>query len=238
MVKETLAALADGTEEALLHLPTAVGEVARASGEDEPVVAAQLRALTPALRPPITLDPAVLRKRARFDVRFGILHRRPDLRRAFALGLAPPAGWPCWSLAAASASTSAAASRAMRERGTTRSTPASSARWRTILLDVRVEGQRGQPGGRGRGQALVHIGGEVHDLDVGGLAGGHHLVPARGERAVKLRPEQQVGTDQSHARHGGDRARRSADPRTDSGRPHICVTSTRPERASRDGALL
>ncbi len=92
VVKETLAALADGTEEALSHPPTAVGQVARASGEDEPVVAAQLRALTPALRPPITLDPAVLRQWARFDVRFGILHRPPDLRRAFALGLAPPAG--------------------------------------------------------------------------------------------------------------------------------------------------
>jgi putative hydroxymethylpyrimidine transport system substrate-binding protein len=92
VVRETLAALADGTEEALSHPPTAVGEIARVSGEDEPVVAAQLRALTPALRPPMRLDPAVLRKWARFDVRFGILDRPPDLRRAFALGLAPPAG--------------------------------------------------------------------------------------------------------------------------------------------------
>ncbi len=90
MVRETLATLADGTEEALSHPPTAVGEVARASGEDEPVVAAQLRALTPALSPPLRLDPAVLRKWARFDVRFGILDRPPDLRRAFAPGLVPP----------------------------------------------------------------------------------------------------------------------------------------------------
>jgi putative hydroxymethylpyrimidine transport system substrate-binding protein len=92
LVRDTLGALADGTEEALSHPPTAVGEVARASGEDEAVVAAELRALTPALRPPLRLDPVVLREWARFDVRFGILDHPPDLRRAFAPGLVAPAG--------------------------------------------------------------------------------------------------------------------------------------------------
>ena len=87
LVRDTLAALADGTEEALSHPPTAVGEIVGASGEDEATVAAQLRALTPALRPPLRLDPAVLRRWARFDVRFGILEQPPDLRRAFDTGL-------------------------------------------------------------------------------------------------------------------------------------------------------
>jgi putative hydroxymethylpyrimidine transport system substrate-binding protein len=89
LVKDTLAALADGTEEALSHPPTAVSEIARASGEDEATVAAQLRALTPALRPPIRLNPEVLREWARFDVRFGILERPPALGRAFDTRLAP-----------------------------------------------------------------------------------------------------------------------------------------------------
>jgi putative hydroxymethylpyrimidine transport system substrate-binding protein len=89
LVKDTLAALVDGTEEALSHPPTAVSEIARASGEDEATVAAQLRALTPALRPPIRLNPEVLREWARFDVRFGILERPPALGRAFDTRLAP-----------------------------------------------------------------------------------------------------------------------------------------------------
>ena len=87
LVRDTLAALADGTEEALSNPPTAVSEVAKASGEDEAVVAAQLRAITPALRPPLRLDPGALREWARFDVRSGILEHPPDLRRAFAPGL-------------------------------------------------------------------------------------------------------------------------------------------------------
>src|SRR5215213_8800526 len=41
LVRETVAALRDGTEEALSHPPTAVSEVAKASGEDEAVVRAQ-----------------------------------------------------------------------------------------------------------------------------------------------------------------------------------------------------
>jgi putative hydroxymethylpyrimidine transport system substrate-binding protein len=89
LVRDTLAALADGTDEALSHPPTAVGEISRASGDDEATVAAQLRALTPALRPAIRLNPSVLREWARFDVRFGILERPPDLRRAFDTRLAP-----------------------------------------------------------------------------------------------------------------------------------------------------
>ena len=86
LVRGTVAALRDGTEEALSDPPTAVSEVAKASGEDEDVVRAQFDALTPAFRPPLVLRRDALRAWARFDVRFGILGREPDLGRAFAGG--------------------------------------------------------------------------------------------------------------------------------------------------------
>src|SRR5215213_2930684 len=85
LVRDTVAALRDGTEEALSDPPTAVSELAKASGEDEAVVRAQFRALAPAFRPPLRLRRGALRAWARFDVRFGILGREPDLGRAFAL---------------------------------------------------------------------------------------------------------------------------------------------------------
>ena len=84
LVREMLAALRDGTRRALADPPAAVAEVAEASGEDEQVVGAQFDALAPAFRPPLRLDRAALAAWARFDVRFGILTRPPDLRRAFA----------------------------------------------------------------------------------------------------------------------------------------------------------
>ncbi len=84
LVRDTLAALRDGTREALSNPAKAVDEVTKASGEDEQVVRAQLEALAPAFRPPLRLDPGALEAWARFDVRFGILTRPPDLDRAFA----------------------------------------------------------------------------------------------------------------------------------------------------------
>ena len=83
LVEDLLAALADGTRVALADREAAVGELARASGADEPLVRAQLAAVAPALRPPVTLDREALEGWARFDARFGILGRRPDVDRAF-----------------------------------------------------------------------------------------------------------------------------------------------------------
>ncbi|MBN1529666.1 MAG: ABC transporter substrate-binding protein [Thermoleophilaceae bacterium] len=85
LVRDSLAALRDGTEEALADPPTAVAEIVKASGEDESVVRAQFRALETAFRPPLRLRRAALEAWARFDVRFGILEREPDIDRAFAL---------------------------------------------------------------------------------------------------------------------------------------------------------
>lgn len=84
LVRELVGALAEGTESALAHRPAAVREIARESGADEPLVAAQLEAVAPALAPPLRLDRGELRRWARFDARFGILERTPDVGRAFA----------------------------------------------------------------------------------------------------------------------------------------------------------
>ena len=79
-----------GTRTALADRDQTVEELVNASGADEGLVRAQLRAVAPALRPPIRLDLEELEAWARFDARFGILERRPDVSRLFR----PPASWP------------------------------------------------------------------------------------------------------------------------------------------------
>jgi putative hydroxymethylpyrimidine transport system substrate-binding protein len=86
VVDGVVEALADGVREVLRDPEPAVREIARAGSADEGLVRAQLRAVAPALRPPLRLDRSALEQWARFDVRFGILERRPDVDEAFALG--------------------------------------------------------------------------------------------------------------------------------------------------------
>ena len=50
-------------------------------------MAAQLRAVRPLLDPSLRLDRGVLEQWADFDARVGILPRRPDVARAFAVGV-------------------------------------------------------------------------------------------------------------------------------------------------------
>jgi putative hydroxymethylpyrimidine transport system substrate-binding protein len=83
LIDDVLATLADGTRAALAHRRRTVAELVDASGADESLVRAQLEAVAPALRPPIRLDRRALEGWARFDVRFGILKRRPNVRRIF-----------------------------------------------------------------------------------------------------------------------------------------------------------
>jgi len=83
LVDDLVDALAAGTEAALRDRRAAIREIAAESGADEPLVRAQLEAVAPALRPPLKLDTAQLRRWARFDERFGILRRAPDVNRAF-----------------------------------------------------------------------------------------------------------------------------------------------------------
>jgi NitT/TauT family transport system substrate-binding protein/putative hydroxymethylpyrimidine transport system substrate-binding protein len=83
MVRDLVAALAEGTEEALTDPGAAAREIAAKSGADQSLVDAQLRAVGTALRPPLRLDVRQLRRWARFDRRFGILRHAPDVGRAF-----------------------------------------------------------------------------------------------------------------------------------------------------------
>lgn len=89
MLRDALAAIADGTRTALSHRADAVNRIAQASAADRSLVRAELDAIAPALSPPVRLQPAALRGWAAFDVRFGILKRPPDLARAFDTSLAP-----------------------------------------------------------------------------------------------------------------------------------------------------
>ena len=82
---DLIAALGDGTRAALRDRGAAVADIARASDAKPDLVRAQLDAVAPALRPPLRLDASALRDWARFDARFGILKRPPDVRRAFDL---------------------------------------------------------------------------------------------------------------------------------------------------------
>jgi putative hydroxymethylpyrimidine transport system substrate-binding protein len=86
-VTDALRAIADGTESVLAHPGPAIDEIATAGGADRELVAAQMRAVRPALRPPLRLDRRALEGWASFAKRFGILKRRLDVDRAFALGL-------------------------------------------------------------------------------------------------------------------------------------------------------
>ena len=88
LLRDLLATLADGTRAALADRPAAVRAVASASDSDPALVAAQLAAVAPALRPPLVLRPAALDAWARFDARFGILGRPPDVDALFRTGLA------------------------------------------------------------------------------------------------------------------------------------------------------
>ena len=83
LVDDMLGAIAEGTETALRERGETVGTLVRASGADEPLIRARLRAVAPALEPPVQLDQAALEGWARFDVRFGILREAPDVGQAF-----------------------------------------------------------------------------------------------------------------------------------------------------------
>jgi NitT/TauT family transport system substrate-binding protein/putative hydroxymethylpyrimidine transport system substrate-binding protein len=83
LVDDMLGAIAEGTDTALRDRNETVDTLVRASGADEPLVRAQLRAVAPALELPVELDQAALEGWARFDARFGILRKEPDVSQAF-----------------------------------------------------------------------------------------------------------------------------------------------------------
>jgi putative hydroxymethylpyrimidine transport system substrate-binding protein len=83
LVDDMLGAIAEGTGTALRDRDETVDTLVRASGADEPLIRAELRAVARALEPPVELDQAALEGWARFDARFGILREPPDVSRAF-----------------------------------------------------------------------------------------------------------------------------------------------------------
>jgi putative hydroxymethylpyrimidine transport system substrate-binding protein len=82
-IDDALAAIHHGTVDAVHDRAATIDRIAKASGADEELVRAQLDAVAPALLPPVVLDRAALEGWARFDARFGILKRPPDVDRAF-----------------------------------------------------------------------------------------------------------------------------------------------------------
>lgn len=87
MVEGVVRALADGTEAVLEDPAAAVRDIVQAGGGDEPLVRAQVEAVAPVQRPPLVLDREAVEAWADWDVRFGILERRPDLDETFEFGL-------------------------------------------------------------------------------------------------------------------------------------------------------
>jgi len=87
LYRDLTAALAAGTRAALADRPAAVAEVAAAADADEGLIADQLAAVAPALRPPLLLDRDALAAWAAFDARFGILAAEPDVDALFDLTL-------------------------------------------------------------------------------------------------------------------------------------------------------
>jgi NitT/TauT family transport system substrate-binding protein/putative hydroxymethylpyrimidine transport system substrate-binding protein len=84
-VEATLDGLRHATIVALRDREATIDRLVRGSGADEALMRAQLDAVAPALLPPMRLDRAALEGWARFDARFGILERPPDVDEAFAL---------------------------------------------------------------------------------------------------------------------------------------------------------
>jgi len=85
LYERLVATLAAGTRAALGDRRAAVREIAAASDSPPELVAAQLTAVAPALRPPLRLDPTALHAWATFDVRFRILHSKPSVETLFDL---------------------------------------------------------------------------------------------------------------------------------------------------------
>jgi NitT/TauT family transport system substrate-binding protein/putative hydroxymethylpyrimidine transport system substrate-binding protein len=66
-LRALLAALADGVRSVHEHPKAAIAEIAKEARADTPLVAAQMRAVDPLFDPPMRLDPALLRRWAKWD---------------------------------------------------------------------------------------------------------------------------------------------------------------------------
>jgi putative hydroxymethylpyrimidine transport system substrate-binding protein len=85
LVDTMLEAIERGTFRALDDRDATIKKLVDASGADEPLMRAQLAAVSRALLPPISLDRPQLEEWAAFEKQFGILKEEPDVQRAFRL---------------------------------------------------------------------------------------------------------------------------------------------------------
>ena len=88
LLESTMNAIAGGAGRATSERDRVIATIARAGETDPALVRAEMTAIRPALLTGPRLAPNALRNWARFDVRYGILKRPPDLKRAF-VPLAP-----------------------------------------------------------------------------------------------------------------------------------------------------
>src|SRR4051794_3637525 len=88
-MRDLRAPRADGVRAVHDDPQSAIDQIAEVSGADKPLVNAELKAVAPLFDPPLRYDSAVLAKWAAWDARFGILPRRPNVKRLFDLSLAP-----------------------------------------------------------------------------------------------------------------------------------------------------
>jgi putative hydroxymethylpyrimidine transport system substrate-binding protein len=87
LVKRALATLADGSKAAKANPEVALQPIVKASGADPGLIRAELKAVRPILSNDMTLDFASIAAWSAWDVRFGILEKRPNVRDLFAFGL-------------------------------------------------------------------------------------------------------------------------------------------------------
>jgi NitT/TauT family transport system substrate-binding protein/putative hydroxymethylpyrimidine transport system substrate-binding protein len=85
LIDTMLEAIEKGTFKALDDRDATVKKLVDASGADEPLVRAQLAAVSRALLPPVSLDRRVLDGWAAFEKQFGIVKEEPDVDQAFPL---------------------------------------------------------------------------------------------------------------------------------------------------------
>src|SRR4051794_1862162 len=88
-LRALLAALADGVRAVKRDPQAAIKQIADVSGADQPLVAAEMRAVVPLFDPPMRVDRGVLARWGAWDARFGILPKRPNVARLFDTSLAP-----------------------------------------------------------------------------------------------------------------------------------------------------
>jgi len=89
LIDGVVAAIGDGVRSVLARPEPAARQIAAAAGQaDLGLIRAQLRALRPAIVPPMRLNRTVLDRWAAFDARFGIVKSRVDVGRAFAFDVA------------------------------------------------------------------------------------------------------------------------------------------------------